>query len=811
MRGIPAEGFRARLSVAVVGVVVALASSAQAQYLVTSFETPADLFTPLSDPPPVGTPTVALSSQYGVTQGSNSMEVVPTGYTWEWLVKSFGPQTYAEWYNHQTLAFDFTRVTTTAGNFELVAAISAPTTGTNGWNEKQLVNWAWTNGGQNTTQTLTWDYGAILATSPSPGSGTSADFWQLGFVARTNPTYAPQYAYIDNVRFINPVTPQEYVWTGNGSSVGGSGYWSTVFQDATWLVNGQGSGVEWDSYKKAVFRSPGGTVSVSGTVVARNGMQFDANGFMLVSDTTPAFAGRVELAGASPAKNPITVASGVSANIDLPLVGTNGLTKTGAGTLVLGAINTVSGSAVVSGGTVLDTAGRGLRDATIVVATGGTYATPTGVALDSGTLRLAGGSLAVQKLNVSTGLDLPVVINSFETVGDLYDPTVGMTNIALSTTAGVTSGSAAMGMTWTPGSEYNWSFKTYDKAALDAWKAHKVLAIDVTQVNSGTGGGNIAGNVAFNGPMGWNQTGNATYPRFINYPWLAGGGSTTTTYYWDYSAITASGTDEWLQVNLGGAMGGNWEPQQVYFDNMRVLDPVVPTAVGIGAFVVESGSLLGTPDLAVFNGGRMTMPSDRQMALTVATLSVTETNEEPAGGGRIDLGAGRITVAAGGVAAADLVADIVAGKGDGSWNGSTGITSSLVAAQVASSVPRAVGWIDDGAGGVTVAYSAPGDTNVDLQVDILDAANFLAGGKFDSGTPATWNQGDFGYDGVVDILDAADFLSTTLFDAGPYMTLPAAGAGAIAAVPEPSSAWLGGAVTVLAGTLARKARRRRAS
>lgn len=808
MTGYRSKCVRVWTGVVMAGVVACMACSAHAQYLVTSFETTADLFAPLSSPPPAGTPSVALSSQYGVTQGSNSMAVAPTGYTWEWLAKSFGPETYAQWYNHQTLAFDFTRVTTTAGNFELVGSINAPTTGSSGWSEKQLVNWAWTNGGQNTTQTITWDYSSILATSPSPGSGTSADFWQLGFVARTNPDYAPQYGYIDNIRFINPIAPQEYVWSANGSAAGGTGFWSTVFQDQTWLVNGQGAGVEWDSYKKAVFRSTGGTVSVSGTVVARNGMQFDSNGFTIVSDTNPTFAGKIELAGATPASNQIAVGSGVTAAVNLPFVGANGLSKTGPGMLVIGGASTVTGSAFVSGGMILDTTGRGLTDAKIVVATGGTYATPSGVALDASELRLAGGTLAVQKLNVSTGLDLPVVINSFETLADLYGPTNGMTNIVLSTTAGVTSGSAAMGMTWTPGSDYNWSFKTYGKEAVDAWKTHKVLAIDVTQVNSGTGGGNIAGNVAFNGPMGWNQTGNATYPRFINYPWLAGGGSTTTTYYWDYSAITATGTDEWFQVNLAGSMGGNWGPQQVYFDNMRVLDPVTPTAVGIGSFVVESGSLVGTPDLAVFNGGRMTMPSNRQLALTVGTLSVTETNDEPAGGGRIDLGAGRITVVAGGILPTDLVADIVAGKGDGSWNGSTGITSSLVAANVAASIPRAVGWVDDGAGGITVAYSAPGDTNVDLQVDILDAANFLAGGKFDSGLPATWNQGDFGYDGVVDILDAAEFLASGLFDAGPYLTLPAA-AGAIAAVPEPSSACLSGVAAAVAaiGGLTRRGRR----
>ncbi|MFM7206356.1 MAG: PEP-CTERM sorting domain-containing protein [Planctomycetaceae bacterium] len=96
---------------------------------------------------------------------------------------------------------------------------------------------------------------------------------------------------------------------------------------------------------------------------------------------------------------------------------------------------------------------------------------------------------------------------------------------------------------------------------------------------------------------------------------------------------------------------------------------------------------------------------------------------------------------------------------------------------------------------MSFAYAAPGDTNLDWSVDILDAANFLAGGKFDSGTPASWNEGDFGYDGIVDILDAADFLSTGLFDAGPYNPP----AGSIAAVPEPTATALAAAGIGLLG------------
>ena len=109
--------------------------------------------------------------------------------------------------------------------------------------------------------------------------------------------------------------------------------------------------------------------------------------------------------------------------------------------------------------------------------------------------------------------------------------------------------------------------------------------------------------------------------------------------------------------------------------------------------------------------------------------------------------------------------------------------SSVARADLTRNVPRTVGWLDNGDGSKTFAYAAPGDTNLDWQVDILDAANFLAGGKFDTWSPASWNEGDFGYDGIVDILDAADFLSTGLFDAGGYN---GSGVAGVAAVPEPT-------------------------
>ena len=189
---------------------------------------------------------------------------------------------------------------------------------------------------------------------------------------------------------------------------------------------------------------------------------------------------------------------------------------------------------------------------------------------------------------------------------------------------------------------------------------------------------------------------------------------------------------------------------------------------------LAGGSALAASKIVPLAGGTMTLAPALQA--TVGGLS-------PNAGGLIDVGSGYVTVAAG-LSAAEMLVALNAGRRDGSWSGTSGITSSTAAADLAVSISRTVGWLDNGDGSVAFAFAAPGDTNLDWNVDILDAANFLAGGKFDSGTPATWNEGDFGYDGVVDILDAADFLTTGLYNTGAYNP-PAGAAGVVAAVPEP--------------------------
>ena len=162
-----------------------------------------------------------------------------------------------------------------------------------------------------------------------------------------------------------------------------------------------------------------------------------------------------------------------------------------------------------------------------------------------------------------------------------------------------------------------------------------------------------------------------------------------------------------------------------------------------------------------------------------------------------------MTVAAG-LSATDLVAQIVAGRNGGTWDGTSGITSSVTAAQVAASDLRAVGWLDNGDGSLTVAYAAQGDTNLDWVVDVLDVANFAGSGKYGTPDAATWAEGDFNYDGVVDVQDIADFAASGLYGAGAYNPPPG---GTVAAVPEPGLTWAACGVGMAAVAGARRWRR----
>jgi hypothetical protein len=149
-----------------------------------------------------------------------------------------------------------------------------------------------------------------------------------------------------------------------------------------------------------------------------------------------------------------------------------------------------------------------------------------------------------------------------------------------------------------------------------------------------------------------------------------------------------------------------------------------------------------------------------------------------------------VTIAAGGIAAADLRADIIAGRSGGTWAGATGITSATAAATPGT---RAVGYTVAGNGTAKVSFAAPGDTNLDGLVNFSDIQAIISGGRYgQSGTTGVWGVGDFNYDGLVNFTDIQGMLNAGRYGQASYFPAAPAGAslgglGGVVAVPEPGT------------------------
>ena len=145
----------------------------------------------------------------------------------------------------------------------------------------------------------------------------------------------------DSLRMAGVPTTNLY-WDSNAAAGrGGSGTWSSSVADTEWTTNSSGLAADgtyaWGSTSgssyyagaglTANFGGDAGTVTVSGTVETRYGMRVEA-AYTISSGT-------VSLAGANATANTIEVTTGNTATVSAALSGSNGLTKSGAGTLAL--------------------------------------------------------------------------------------------------------------------------------------------------------------------------------------------------------------------------------------------------------------------------------------------------------------------------------------------------------------------------------------------------------------------------------------------------------------------------------------------
>jgi autotransporter-associated beta strand protein len=190
-------------------------------------------------------------------------------------------------------------------------------------------------------------------------------------------------------------------WAGSNGA-GGSGTWSNLA--ATW----KDRSTIWVRDARGIFDGAGGTVMVSGTVLAGGGMTFAGDGYTITGGT-------LNLSGFDRQTNTIDVAATATATISARLIGVAGLRKTGLGTLELSAANTsLMGGLDVASGTLRVAHAQAIAGSGVAVAPGGTLELADGLTVQSRGLTLAGGLVDIgsSRLTISAGGTTPSALRT---------------------------------------------------------------------------------------------------------------------------------------------------------------------------------------------------------------------------------------------------------------------------------------------------------------------------------------------------------------------------------------------------------------
>lgn len=218
------------------------------------------------------------------------------------------------------------------------------------------------------------------------------------------------------------VSLADYYWDGTGpfgnSQVdGGNGTWNagnTNWTNDTGVVSSA-----WQNNGRAFFTANPGTVAVDGNFTY-NTLFFTVDGYVLnpaAGATLGANAGIIDVSAAS------------TATINVDLAGTNGLTKAGTGTLVLGGNNSFTGGLAFNAGTISAGTATALGAGNVTMAGGTTLVNGAGADLLLGNDFVLAGNVGFDANGHVLGLLGQVSgsgdINAYSSTGAAFDGLFG--------------------------------------------------------------------------------------------------------------------------------------------------------------------------------------------------------------------------------------------------------------------------------------------------------------------------------------------------------------------------------------------------
>lgn len=250
------------------------------------------------------------------------------------------------------------------------------------------------------------------------------------------------------VTFNAEITPASgNFWVGDDTTLGGSGTWTAAGGTSWRTTDTNGLGGAFDEAQTATFGgTTSGTVTVIDTVNANNGIQFNTTGYVVSGGT-------INLGGASALANTIATDSGVTATISSILSGSNGLTKAGAGTLILNGDNIYTGVTAITDGILALGASGDVDSTEISVSTGATLdltaKSSSGYTLGSGVTLSGSGTVTT-----ASGQGVVVGAGAFISPG----------------TSAATSGNLTVSdLTFAGGGTYTWTLSNVSGSAGTGW------------------------------------------------------------------------------------------------------------------------------------------------------------------------------------------------------------------------------------------------------------------------------------------------------------------------------------------------------